>query len=261
MDGAVLFELLVLIGRRLPLQEQEFGAQQAASLGAALDGDPRFVHRTQVGEHGDMHAIHGAAGLASHGQVGGIAPATLGKERGNGRMLIRGGGELQEAALGVEEDGGASCDLEQSRADRNQGRDPERRGDDGDVRGRAATRGAETGEPRRVESEQLRGQQIVGHQDRVVGQGRMRCLHLPAAQRDQHVAFDVAQIGDALLHPRIVQRQQPLRRAGNRATPAMRGTAAGIDMTLGLFAQAWIQHQLGMGLEDAPCRALLRICQ
>ena len=48
-------------GGRVAVEEQEFGAQQAAAFGAVRDRDLRFGERAEIGEHLDAVAVGGAA--------------------------------------------------------------------------------------------------------------------------------------------------------------------------------------------------------
>ena len=53
--------LFPLIGRRIPVEEQELGAEQPASFGAGGNGRMRVLDRTEIGEDFDAYAVGGEA--------------------------------------------------------------------------------------------------------------------------------------------------------------------------------------------------------
>ncbi|MNY09706.1 hypothetical protein D3C86_1426400 [compost metagenome] len=164
-DGLILGQLLVLGRGALTLQEEEFGAQQTAALGAPGHGGRGLGHVAQIGEDLDADAVCGAAVLGGQGSsLGAAAVAGGGGALGAG-LACRGRAGDQPSAVGVQHHQGAVLDPIQTGADRDQGRHAHGRGQDGDVRGRPAARGAQARYLDRVQRDQLRRQKVVGQDD------------------------------------------------------------------------------------------------
>ena len=99
----------------------------------------------------------------------------------------------------------------------------------------------------RIERHQLRGQEIVGEKDRRGGNFARGDRRL-AAQHAQHLVLEVAQVGGALAHARIVERGERLAHgavASRQAYPALLPGA----QPFGFAREHGILHQLGVRLE------------
>ena len=107
--------MLGLVRRRFAIKEQEFGAQQPATLGAVGDGRRRVGDISQIGEYLDTSTVERAAlrlrfGLGNRAQP--VPPVERCACRFDGARRRR---ALQSAAIRVDNDGRAGGDLANSR--------------------------------------------------------------------------------------------------------------------------------------------------
>ena len=125
------------------------------------------------------------------------------------------------------------------------------------MRGRAAAAGGEPRHPLRIEVHQLRGQDVVGQHDGVVGQ-RDRQGRL-AGELQQHLALQVGEVGGALHHPRIARRAQLVDIAADGAAPGGAGAGAALDRRIGVTLQLRVVEEGQVRLGDlAPLRGVRR---
>jgi hypothetical protein len=182
--------LLSLIGCRVALDEQKFGPQQTAPLGAAADRSGRIARTADIGEYLNAGAIAGATvGLGRHA-LARLGCASRTRVCFGARQHIGCGGDLKRPLIGIDNQQRALRNLVQLLAQANQHRHVGGSGKNGHVRGGTATGEADCRQTLGVERDELRRQQIIGKQHCALGQVQIHrsCL---AGERQQHVRFDI----------------------------------------------------------------------
>ncbi len=155
--------------RAVPVEEQELGAQQTTAFRARGHGGAGVGHRAEIGQDPDAPAVGHAAGLVG-GAPGGLAAQAPGFDGMLGRLQSeRIGSGVERAGVGVEDQAGPIGDVQHRGAHGDQRGDVHRRRQDRDMRGRPAARGADAGQPARVEPDQLGGKQVLCQQDGALG--------------------------------------------------------------------------------------------
>ena len=247
-DRLVGGQLLGLVRRGGAVEEQEFGAQQAAALGAGLDRGQGLAGGAQVGEDLDPRSVRHSAGILRGGLGGGAAGAAFGQAALGGLQFRWPRRDTQAASIAVEDQQRPVLDRQQPRPESDDGGNVHCRGDDRHVRGRAALAERHAGDPRRVEGHQLRGQDVVGDQDGIVGQddGRQGL----AGQFQQHLPLQVGQVGGPLQHPPVAERLQLFHIAADGAPPGDPGAGAAGDGGEGRGQQFRILDEGEVGLGD-----------
>ena len=247
-DGFVGFELLVFVGGGRPLHEQEFRAQQADALAAQTGNLLGFGQAADVADHfhpvavqGDRRFVrHRHFRLPAHRQpLLGLADA--------GDVLGR-GIQPQRALAAVENHRRAVGQFQRLRFDAGHRRNVQRTGQNGDVRGRAAQRGAEPPHLGAIHAGGVGGREFLGHQN-----GVSRWL-LPfrfrAGQQGQHPPAHVAQVVGAGRQQFVAQAGQPVGMSGESAMPGEFGALALGQRRMGDVQQVGVVQQFLMGGED-----------
>ena len=193
----------------------------------------------------------GAARSAASRRRRSVSAVDAGAGRRDRRVV---GVEPEAGAAAVENGGGALGDVERRVAGRDQGRQAERAGEDGGVRGRAAARGDEADDAGGVEADGVGRREVVGDQDHVaIGEGRVGGREV-RHEVGEHPAADVAQVGGAGGEQRIAHGGEAARGAAHRLLPRP-GRAVAVDHELaGEGDEVGVGQELGLGLEDAGLR-------
>jgi hypothetical protein len=163
--------LLVLARHRVPLEEQELGAQQADALGAVRERDGHVARRADVRDDLDGMPV------ARQGRLGGAGASLAGRLLSHAASPLVVGHELvgrldeDDTHVPVEKQRGVLGNLQQRLAQPDRGRDPERARENRAVRGRAAGGGGDPVRELPVESGRVRGSQVCGDHDPGTGQG------------------------------------------------------------------------------------------
>ena len=161
---------------------------------------------------------------------------------------------MHAAALGVEKDRRAVGDRQQSGVDAGQHRQAHRAREDRDVRGRGPAHRADSGDPRRIESEELRRQQVAGDQDRARGQW-LRHRFRNACEDFQQLQLEIAQVVGSRGEMTVFDRPQYANRLVHCRAPGESCAAAFRNALVGSRQQFRILEKLEMGTDDAGPRA------
>ena len=114
---------------------------------------------------------------------------------------------------------------------------------------------AEPGDPGRIERHQLRGQQVVGKDDRVVGQAQRR--RRLAGDLQQHLPLQVGEVGGALHQAGVAGAAQLVDEATDCGAPGGARAPSRRDIGVGRPPQLGVGQKGEVGLDDlTPLRGL-----
>ncbi len=252
--------MLGLVRRRLAIQEQEFGAQQSAALGAVGDGRRRVGDISQIGEYLDTSTIQRAAFCLCFGLGNGAQPAPPVERCVRRFDGARGWRALQGAAVRIDNDGSAGGDFANPRTQADQHGDFHRGRENGHMRGRAAAGQTNGEQPLPVQRGQFRRQQVRGEQHGLLGQ---RDDHRPclAGERQQHLRFHIEQVIGPFAQPRVAQGLERGNGAADGGAPGESGALAGGDERIRRLVHLGIVEKLPMGRDDGAPRGDARLGQ
>jgi hypothetical protein len=151
-----------------------------------------------------------------------------------GERLLRGGqGGLiwcgrEVALLCVEDDPRAFRDIKYRLTERNERWNAHCCSENRDMRSRPACGEADARKSRRIERDELRRLQVLGDEDRALGQIAHDDRRL-TVQREQHLGFQIQQVIDALTHARVAECAQRVGAVANCTTPCEAGALAARD--------------------------------
>ena len=222
-DCGIRALLLGLAGRILPVEEEEFSAQQAAAFSPLLDRALGLFGGGEIGEDFDAGSIgHGAVAMGGSG-LGGAAGLCAGEPGAGFGKSVRRGFAVERRGIGIEDRYGACRDVQKPRPRRDQHGHARRGGEDGDMGGGAAVRRRYAAEAGSVERHELRGQQFIGNQDRAFGQVRHGRGGF-ACECGNQLPLYVDQVGNAFDQQRIAGRADRLCMGAGGRAPGEGGT-------------------------------------
>ena len=247
-DGLVGFELLVFVGGGAAFQEQEFRAQQSDAFAAQARNLFGFGQTADVADYFHAMAVQRDRRFVRHRHLGLPAGGQSFLGFADAGDLLRAGIQPQGALAAVENHRRAVGQFQRPGFDAGDRRDVQGAGQNGDVRGRAAQRGAETPHPVAVEAGGVGRGELLGHQNGV--DRRFPALRFGPGQQGQHPPPHVAQIVGASRQQFVAQAGQSVGVGGKRPPPGELGAFALGQRRMGDVQQVGIVQQFLMGGED-----------
>ena len=204
---------LLLGGRPLPLQIDELAAEQADALTAVVEHGRQFLEPLDVGAQAHRVAVHGlgdevqvAVEFAGHG----LAPLFL-LAAVPDRLRVR--VEHDHAAAAVQDHQVAARQDRGDAIESGHGRQAERAGDNGRVRGHAPLFGAKAEHVAGLHAHGVFGGKIVGHEDGRSGR-LIRRVAGAAGEQVEHPVRHLADVAVALADVGVVDLLEPLADVG-----------------------------------------------
>ncbi len=161
---AVGAELLFLVGQRVALQEQEFGAVQAQAVGAQRMRAGHVVARLGIGQQHDIDPVAGAAGFGAQLAEAALQPGLVAHAGTVVAQVVGGGLDDHRAAYPVHDQHVAVVDLLQRIGDADHQRQVQAARQDRAVRQRAADAGDDADHALRLQLRQFRRRHVLAYQ-------------------------------------------------------------------------------------------------